>query len=91
MAYGLPAEPPSADVSAQIHPSWTAWEPSTRPYGTVRGELRNNLDVAFPEAYVSHQLPGQSQLLAELAVAGLTTGAVVNDSLYSCGAVSEAR
>lgn len=70
MAYDLPAEPPSPDVAARIDPSWTVWEPSVKPYGVVRGELRNNLDVAFPEAYVSHQLPGQSMLLAELAVAG---------------------
>jgi hypothetical protein len=68
MAYDLPTDPPSTNVAARIHTSWTSWEPSTRPYGVVRGELRNNLDVAFPEAYVSHQLPGQSLLLADLAV-----------------------
>lgn len=36
----------------------------------VRGELRNNLDIALPAAHVSHQLPGQSMLLASLAVVG---------------------
>ncbi|MBN9748594.1 hypothetical protein DMP23_47750 [Amycolatopsis sp. A1MSW2902] len=70
MAYDLPAEPPSADVAAKTNSYWTVWEPSEKPYGAVRGELRNNLDAALPGAYVSHQAPGQSVLFAELAVVG---------------------
>ncbi|MET9265255.1 hypothetical protein [Amycolatopsis sp. NPDC004079] len=69
-AYGLPAEPPSHEDAARARPSWTVWEPGVKPYGVVRGELRNNLDIALPDACVSHQLPGHSVLLASLAMIG---------------------
>ncbi|WP_116202544.1 hypothetical protein [Amycolatopsis circi] len=93
MAYDLPAEPPSADITAKIDPSWTAWEPGIKPYGVVRGQLRNNLDVVFPEAYVSHQLPGQSMLLAELAIVGPrlseNTELVFDEITFQAGGLTE--
>jgi len=70
MAYDLPAKSMSTGHDGWIDPSWTAWEPSVEPYGVARGQLRNNLDVALIDASVSHELPGQSRLQADLAVCG---------------------